>query len=111
MSVPVAVSTAPIVAMTVVASAVVTPTVVAAAVVSGAVVVEPGPNANKNPTDEVVRTVIAVRSTGIRIVRIVAILAVGRWPKIVVIGITWSDLNSSRNLRGCCRCYQKQSTQ
>jgi hypothetical protein len=99
-SVPVTVSTAPVVASAVVA-----------AVVPRTVVVVPGSNADKDPAGEVVRTVIAIGSAGIRIIRIVAIRAVGRWPKIVVIGITRPDLNAYRNLRGSSRCYQKQSPQ
>jgi hypothetical protein len=61
-SLSVAVSAAPIIALAVVA-----PTVVPAPV-PGTVVVVPGSNANKDPAGEVVRTVIAVGSAGIRIV-------------------------------------------
>jgi hypothetical protein len=59
----------------------------------------PGSSADEHSTYEVVRTVVAVRRTGIRIIGVVPVRTNGWRPKVVVIVISGPNLNSDRNLR------------
>lgn len=109
---PISISPAAIISMavtvsaTVVAVSVVSPAVVSMPVITSVVArpvaaivgVVPGTRSDENATDEVVRPVIPVRRTGVRIVGIVAVHTLRRWAKIVIIVITWPNPNAHRNL-------------
>jgi len=85
-------------------------TVVAVPVVAMAVVVVPGPDADEDAPGEVAGPVIAIRSTGIGIVRIVAINAARGRSKVVVIVVAWTNLNPYSNLRGRGCCHEQHRT-
>lgn len=70
------VTSASVIPMTIEAAAVIAPTVEAATVVAAVV---PGAGADEDAADEVVRSVVAVRSAGVRIVAVVTKGADRRW--------------------------------
>jgi hypothetical protein len=96
--------TADITASSIVASAsVVATSIIATTIVTGAVEsVEPGPGADKDATNEPLRTIVAIRSASIGVISVVAIIA-NRRNIASVPGANSDPHYNLRMGRSCCR--------